>query len=90
MKTPPTINAPAAANSTGGGDYAIVTGRTTFEEHIRKAESKVVHAMTPFMMMYAKVPGSPFVNSTRAAGAPTGLRIMKQIIASTQARPKAN
>jgi len=64
--------------------------RTTFEEHIRKAESKVVHAMTPFMMMYAKVPGSPFVNSTRAAGAPTGLRIMKQIIASTQARPKAN
>ncbi len=64
--------------------------RTTFEEHIRKAESKIVHAMTPFMMMYAKVPGSPFVNNTRDAGSPTGLRIMKQIIASSQAKTKVN
>ncbi len=63
--------------------------RTTFEEHIRKAESKIVHAMAPFMMMYAKVPGSPFVNSTRAAAAPTGLRVMKQIIASSQSKPGA-
>jgi predicted DNA binding protein len=56
--------------------------RTTFEEHIRKAESKIVHAMTPFMMMYAKVPGSPFVSGAHAAAAPTGYRVMKQITAS--------
>src|SRR5213593_3243636 len=60
--------------------------RTTFEEHIRKAESKVVHAMTPFMMMYAKVPGNPFVNGARAAGAPAGLRLMKQIMVSSQSK----
>ena len=49
--------------------------RTIFEEHIRKAESKVVHAMAPFMMIYAKVPGNPFVSKTHTAGSPTGLRV---------------
>lgn len=63
--------------------------RTTFEEHIRKAESKVVHAMAPFMMMYAKVPGSPFVNAARVAGSPAGLRMMKQIMVSSQPKPHA-
>lgn len=63
--------------------------RTTFEEHVRKAESKIVHAMAPFMMMYAKVPGSPFVSGARAPAAPTGLRIMKQITADSQPRPRA-
>lgn len=53
--------------------------RTTFEEHIRKAESKIVHAMAPFMMMYAKVPGNPLATKTRAAGAPMGARIMRQM-----------
>src|SRR5712692_9274151 len=62
--------------------------RTTFEEHIRKAESKVVHAMAPFMMMYAKVPGNPFVSKTRAAGSPAGLRVMKQILASSQPKTR--
>lgn len=53
--------------------------RTTFEEHIRKAESKIVHAMAPFMMMYAKVPGNPLAAKTRAAGSPMGARIMRQM-----------
>lgn len=53
--------------------------RTTFEEHVRKAESKIVHAMAPFMMMYAKVPGNPLITKTRAAGAPMGARIMRQM-----------
>lgn len=53
--------------------------RSTLEEHIRKAESKVVLAMAPYMMMYARVPESPFTSKTKAAGAPVGARIMKQI-----------
>lgn len=52
--------------------------RSTLEEHIRKAESKVVMAMAPYMMMYAGVPGSPF-NSTKAAGATVGARMMKEL-----------
>ncbi len=55
--------------------------RTTFEEHIRKAESKVVHAIAPFMMMYGKVPGNPLATKTRAAGAPMGARIRRQMAA---------
>src|SRR5437879_13444860 len=43
--------------------------RSTFEEHIRKAESKIMFAIAPYMMMYAKVPRSPFNTRTRAAGA---------------------
>ncbi len=55
--------------------------RTTFEEHIRKAESKVVHAMLPFMMMYARVPGSPFADrNSKNAGLPIASRMMKQFI----------
>ncbi len=53
--------------------------RTTFEEHIRKAESKLVHAVAPFMMMYAKVPGNPLSAKTRAAGAAMGARVMRQM-----------
>ncbi len=53
--------------------------RTTYEEHIRKAESKLVHAVAPFMMMYAKVPGNPLAVKTRAAGSPMGARIMRQM-----------
>ncbi len=60
--------------------------RTTFEEHIRKAESKVVHAIAPFMMMYGKVPGNPLATTkTRAAGAPMGARIMPQMAATPPA-----
>jgi predicted DNA binding protein len=53
--------------------------RSTLEEHIRKAESKVVMAMAPYMMMYAGVPGSPFNTATRAAGATVGARMMKEL-----------
>lgn len=52
--------------------------RSTLEEHIRKAESKVVMAMAPYMMMYAGVPRSPF-NTTKAAGATVGARMMKEL-----------
>jgi predicted DNA binding protein len=54
--------------------------RSTFEEHIRKAESKVVLAMAPYLMMYARVPGSPFNSRTKAAGATVGARVMKQLV----------
>lgn len=30
--------------------------RTTFEEHVRKAESKILRAMTPYIKMYASKP----------------------------------
>jgi len=53
--------------------------RSTLEEHIRKAESKVVMAMAPYMMMYARVPGSPFTSKTRAATDTVGARFMKQL-----------
>ena len=53
--------------------------RSTYEEHIRKAESKIMFAIAPYMMMYAKVPRSPFDNRTRAAGASVGARLMKQL-----------
>ena len=53
--------------------------RTTYEEHIRKAESKIVHAMAPFMMMYARVPGNPFATRTRDAAMPTASRILRQM-----------
>ncbi len=53
--------------------------RTTYEEHIRKAESKVVHAMAPFMMMYARVPGNPFASRTRDATMPMASRILRQM-----------
>jgi hypothetical protein len=32
--------------------------RTTFEEHLRKAESKVLRALAPFIILYAKKPSS--------------------------------
>lgn len=54
--------------------------RSTFEEHLRKAENKVVLAMAPFMMMYARVPASPFSTKTKAAGATVGARIMRQLV----------
>ncbi len=53
--------------------------RSTFEEHIRKAESKIMFAVAPYMMMYAKVPRQPFNIRTRAAGASVGARLMKQL-----------
>jgi predicted DNA binding protein len=53
--------------------------RSTLEEHIRKAESKVVMAMAPYMMMYAGVPGSPFSTATKAAGETVGARRMKEL-----------
>ncbi|HZY47271.1 MAG TPA: helix-turn-helix domain-containing protein [Candidatus Bathyarchaeia archaeon] len=59
--------------------------RSTLEEHIRKAESKIVMAMAPYMMMYARVPGSPF-NATRAAGATVGARMMKEIAVQAAAK----
>ncbi|HYY92673.1 MAG TPA: helix-turn-helix domain-containing protein [Candidatus Dormibacteraeota bacterium] len=57
--------------------------RSTLEEHIRKAESKVVLAMAPYMMMYARVPESPFTSKTRAAGDTVGARFMKQLAVQT-------
>ncbi len=54
--------------------------RSTFEEHVRKAERKVLLAMAPFMMMYARVPASPFSAKTKAAGATVGARLMKQLV----------
>ncbi len=53
--------------------------RSTFEEHVRKAESKVVQAMAPYMMMYARVPGAHFDTITKDAGATVGARLMKQM-----------
>jgi predicted DNA binding protein len=33
--------------------------RTTFEEHLRKAESKVLHALAPYIILYAHRPTRP-------------------------------
>lgn len=62
--------------------------RSTLEEHIRKAESKIVMAMAPYMMMYARVPGSPFNTATKTAGATVGARVMKQIAVQVANRSK--
>ena len=48
--------------------------RTIFEEHIRKAESKVVHAMAPFMMIYASA-WKPLRQQDHTASSPTGLSV---------------
>lgn len=64
--------------------------RSTLEEHIRKAESKVVLAMAPYMMMYARVPASPFTSMTRAAGDTVGARFMKQLAVQTITKSKNN
>ena len=64
--------------------------RTTYEEHIRKAESKIVHAMAPFMMMYARVPGNPFADRNHNANLPIAARMMKQFaIASSTGKTAA-
>jgi predicted DNA binding protein len=45
--------------------------RSTFEEHIRKAENKVVLAMAPYLMMYARIPASRTTPAmTRSGGIP--------------------
>ncbi len=62
--------------------------RSTFEEHIRKAESKVVMAMSPYMMMYARGPGVHFNPVTRDAGATVGARLMKQMAVQVSGRAK--
>ena len=64
--------------------------RSTLEEHIRKAESKVVLAMAPYMMMYARVPESPFTSKTRAAGDTVGARFMKQLAVQTVEKSRNN
>ena len=64
--------------------------RSTLEEHVRKAESKVVLAMAPYMMMYARVPESPFTSKTRAAGDTVGARFMKQLSVQEVVKPKNN
>ena len=73
-------------------DLAIKLGqpRSTLEEHIRKAESKVVLAMAPYMMMYARVPESPFTSKTRAAGDTVGARFMKQLAVQAVGKTKNN
>ena len=63
--------------------------RSTLEEHIRKAGSKIVLAMAPNMMMYARVPETPF-NKTKAAGATVGARIMKQLVIQAAGRTRNN
>jgi predicted DNA binding protein len=77
---------------TTAGELASRLGqpRSTLEEHIRKAESKVVLAMTPYMMMYARVPESPFTSKTRAAGDTFGARFMKQLAVQAVAKTKNN
>ena len=64
--------------------------RSTLEEHIRKAESKIVLAMAPYMMMYARVPESPFTSKTRAAGDTVGARLLKQMAIQTVAKTRNN
>lgn len=64
--------------------------RSTLEEHIRKAESKVVLAMAPYMMMYARVPESPFTSKTRAAGDTVGARFMKQLAVQAVEKSRNN
>src|SRR5260370_755250 len=66
------------------------TPRSTLEEHIRKAESKVVLAMAPYMMMYARVPESPFTSKTRAATDTVGTRFLKQLAIQPAAKTKKN
>jgi hypothetical protein len=34
--------------------------RTTYEEHVRKAESKILRAMAPYMRIYASSGSGPF------------------------------
>ena len=62
--------------------------RSTLEEHIRKAESKIVLAMAPYMMMYARVPENPLINKTKAAGATVGGRMLKQVAMQMAAKNK--
>ncbi len=62
--------------------------RSTLEEHVRKAESKIVLAMAPYMMMYARVPENPLMNKTKAAGATVGARIMKQVAMQLAAKSR--
>ena len=62
--------------------------RSTLEEHIRKAESKIVLAMAPYMMMYARVPENPLLNKTKAAGATVGGRMMKQVAMQMAAKSR--
>ena len=62
--------------------------RSTLEEHIRKAESKIVLAMAPYMMMYARVPENPLLNKTKAAGATVGARMMKQVAMQMAAKSR--
>jgi predicted DNA binding protein len=64
--------------------------RSTLEEHIRKAESKVVLAMAPYMMLYARVPESPFTSKTRAAGDTVGARFMKQLAVQVVEKTRNN
>ena len=66
------------------------TPRSTLEEHIRKAESKIVLAMAPYMMMYARVPESPFTSKTRAATDTVGTRFLKQLAVQTGAKTRNN
>ena len=40
---------------------------------------EVLLAMAPYMMMYARVPVSPFTTKTRAAGDTVGARLLKQM-----------
>ncbi len=60
--------------------------RSTFQEHIRKAESKVVLAMAPYMMMYARVPSSPFSIGAKAAGSTVSARVMTQLAVQSSAK----
>lgn len=62
--------------------------RSTFEEHIRKAESKVVLAMAPYMMMYARIPSSNFTApKTKDAGTTVGSRLIPQLVPVSQVIP---
>ncbi|HEV2120378.1 MAG TPA: hypothetical protein VGS11_09795 [Candidatus Bathyarchaeia archaeon] len=58
------------------------------EEDIQKAESKIVLAMAPYMMMYARVLENSLLNKTKAAGATVGGRRLKQVARHITAKNK--
>jgi hypothetical protein len=46
--------------------------------------------MAPYMMMYARVPESPFTSKTRAATDTVGTRFLKQLAVQTAAKTRNN
>lgn len=61
--------------------------RSTFEEHIRKAENKVVRAMAPYMMMYARIPETRGLPSGKKnSGLRFGPNLLSQVVPVQQGK----